>query len=168
MGAMIGSSARPFSVSAYSTRGGTSGKVWRSTIPSSSSARSRSDSVRGLIPVSERSSSQKRDVPAARSRTSRSVHFPHTTSAVRHTGHVPSTAISAFTLPTEVLAAGAGRLGHGDRRLAAGRPACGRLARGVRLGGLAVTLGDSYVLHGGAEAAVSLHEQLEVVLAGGD
>ena len=60
---MIGSSARPFSVSAYSTRGGTSGKVWRSTIPSSSSARSRSESVRGLIPASERSSSQKRERP---------------------------------------------------------------------------------------------------------
>ena len=38
---MIGSSARPFSVSAYSTRGGTSGKVARATIPSSSSARRR-------------------------------------------------------------------------------------------------------------------------------
>ena len=44
---MIGTSARPFSVSAYSTRGGTSGNVWRATMPSSSSARSRSDSVRG-------------------------------------------------------------------------------------------------------------------------
>ena len=40
MSSMIGSSARPFSVSAYSTRGGTSGNVWRSTIPCSSSARS--------------------------------------------------------------------------------------------------------------------------------
>ena len=50
MSSMIGSSARPFSVSAYSTRGGTSGKVWRSTMPSSSSARRRSDSVRGLMP----------------------------------------------------------------------------------------------------------------------
>ena len=44
---MIGTSARPFSVSAYSTRGGTSGKVWRATMPSSSSARRRSESVRG-------------------------------------------------------------------------------------------------------------------------
>ena len=58
---MIGSSARPFGVSAYSTRGGTSAKVWRSTMPSSSSARSRSDSVRGEMPASERSSSQKRE-----------------------------------------------------------------------------------------------------------
>src|SRR5690606_31556207 len=53
---------------------------------SSSSARSRSDSVRGLIPSSERSSSQKRWLPAARSRISRSVHFPQTISAVRQTG----------------------------------------------------------------------------------
>ena len=90
---MIGSSARPFSVSAYSTRGGTSAKVWRSTIPCSSSARSRSDSVRGLIPASERSSSQKRERPSARSRTSSSVHLPHTISAVMHTGQVSSTAI---------------------------------------------------------------------------
>ena len=63
---MIGSSAKPFSVSEYSTRGGTSGKVWRSTIPSSSSARRRNESVRGLIPASERSSSQKRERPSAR------------------------------------------------------------------------------------------------------
>ena len=75
MSSMIGSSARPFSVSAYSTRGGTSAKVWRSTMPSSSSARRRSDSVRGLMPASERSSSQKREQPSARSRTSSSVHF---------------------------------------------------------------------------------------------
>ena len=50
MSSMIGTSARPFSVSAYSTRGGTSGNVRRSTIPSSSSARRRSESVRGLMP----------------------------------------------------------------------------------------------------------------------
>ena len=58
---MIGTSARPFSVSSYSTRGGTSGKVWRATMPSSSSARRRSESVRGEMPSSERSSSQNRD-----------------------------------------------------------------------------------------------------------
>src|SRR6185312_16888621 len=77
----------PFSVSAYSTRGGTSGNMWRSTIPSSSSARSRNDSVRGLIPSSERSSSQNRRFPSARSRITRSVHLPQTTSAVLQTGH---------------------------------------------------------------------------------
>src|SRR6266576_1515106 len=65
MSSMIGISARPFSVSAYSTRGGTSEKVSRSTTPSSSSARSRSDRVRGLMPASDRSSSQKRQRPAA-------------------------------------------------------------------------------------------------------
>src|SRR3954468_14078627 len=83
---MIGTSARPFSVSAYSTRGGTSGNVVRRTMPSSSSARRRSDSVRGEMPPSERSSSQKRERPSARSRTMSSVHFPQTISAVRQTG----------------------------------------------------------------------------------
>ena len=93
MSSISGTSARPFSVSAYSTRGGTSGNVWRSTIPSSSSARSRSDSVRGLIPCSERSSSQNRERPSARSRITSSVHLPHTISAVRQTGHVSLEAI---------------------------------------------------------------------------
>src|ERR1700704_2793498 len=102
MSSISGTSARPLSVRAYSTRGGTSGNVWRSTIASSSSARRRSDSVRGLIPASERSSSQKRERPSASSRTSSNVHLPHTISAVRPTGHVSSTAISLFTLPTEV------------------------------------------------------------------
>src|SRR4051795_6114655 len=83
---MIGTSARPLSVSAYSTRGGTSGNVCRSTMPSSSSARRRSERVRGEMPASERSSSQKRDRPSARSRITSSVHFPQTMSAVRQTG----------------------------------------------------------------------------------
>ena len=83
---MIGTSARPFSVSAYSTRGGTSGNVWRWTMPSSSSARRRSERVRGEMPPSERSSSQNRARPSARSRTMRSVHLPQTMSAVRQTG----------------------------------------------------------------------------------
>src|SRR5215218_3823779 len=83
---MIGTSARPLSVSVYSTRGGTSGNVWRATMPSSSSARSRSESVRGEMPSSERSSSQKRERCSARSRITRSVHFPQTMSAVRQTG----------------------------------------------------------------------------------
>src|SRR5271155_3837330 len=159
MSSMIGNSARPFSVSAYSTRGGTSGKVWRSTISCSSSARNRSDSVRGLMPASERSSSQKRDVPSARSRTSSRVHFPHTISAVLHTGHVSSTAISTDTLPTEV-ASGRGRRpwarlrGDGDR---------------LRLDfGLAVILGGGHVLHRRSLAPIRLHQQLEVVRAGCD
>src|SRR3954449_1416071 len=83
---MIGTSARPFLVSWYSTRGGTSGKVWRATMPSSSRPRSRSDSVRGEMPSSERSSSQNRQLPSARSRMISIVHLPHTTSAVRQTG----------------------------------------------------------------------------------
>src|SRR5207245_3995168 len=157
MWSMIGSSARPLSVSAYSTRGGTSGNVWRATMPSSSRARRRSDSVRGLIPASERSSSQKREQPSARSRTSRSVHFPHTMSAVRHTGHVPLEAISAFTLPTEVagLADGRGR-------------ASGRRSRPWRvLAVRAPLLGLGDVLHGRAPASFGLHQQLEVVRARG-
>src|ERR671917_79984 len=86
MPSMMGSSAWPFSVNAYSTRGGTSGNVWRSTMPSSSSARSRSERVRGEMPASERSSSQNRERPSARSRITSSVHLPHTMSAVRQTG----------------------------------------------------------------------------------
>src|SRR5688572_20366346 len=83
---MIGTSARPFSVSVYSTRGGTSGNVSRATMPSSSSARRRSESVRGEMPSSERSSSQKRALCSARSRITSSVHLPQTMSAVRQTG----------------------------------------------------------------------------------
>ena len=90
MSSISGTNACPLAVSTYSTRGGTSGKVWRSTTPSSSSARSRSDSVRGLIPCSERSSSQNRERPSARSRITSSVHLPQTISAVRQTGHVSS------------------------------------------------------------------------------
>src|SRR3954447_19721270 len=59
-------------------------------MPSSSSARRRSDSVRGLMPASDRSSSQKRERPSARSRITSSVHLPQTTSAVRQTGQVSS------------------------------------------------------------------------------
>src|SRR5262245_33567543 len=83
---MIGTSARPFSVSWYSTRGGTSGNVWRATMPSSSSALSLSESVRGEMPSRERSSSQKRQRPSARSRITSSVHLPQTISAVLTTG----------------------------------------------------------------------------------
>src|ERR687893_2641694 len=101
MESMIGISARPLSVSAYSTRGGTSGYVQRSTTPSSSSARRRSDSVRGEIPASERSSSQNRERPSASSRTSSSVHLPQTRSAVRQTGQDASTG-TPQTLPSEV------------------------------------------------------------------
>src|ERR1044072_1869496 len=86
MSSISGTSASPFSVSAYSTRGGTSAQVRRATMPSSSKARRRSDSVRGLIPSNERSSSQKRLRPAARSRMTRRGHLPQTMSAVRQTG----------------------------------------------------------------------------------
>ena len=46
----------------------------------------RSDSVRGLMPASERSSSQKRLRPSARSRMTRIVHLPQMMSAVAQTG----------------------------------------------------------------------------------
>ena len=85
---MSGARARPLSVSEYSTRGGTSGYVRRSTMPSSSRTRSRRDSVRGLIPSSERSSSQKRERPSERSRMTSIVHFEHTISDVRQTGQL--------------------------------------------------------------------------------
>src|SRR6185312_3866895 len=75
-------------------------------MPSSSSARRRSESVRGLMPASERSSSQKREQPSASSRTSSSVHFPQTMSAVRQTGQLSSTGMP-HTLPTEVSVLGA-------------------------------------------------------------
>jgi hypothetical protein len=48
---------------------------------------------------------------AARSRTSRRVHLPHTICAVMHTGQVSSTAISTVTLPTEVAASPSPRRG---------------------------------------------------------
>src|SRR5215212_2707816 len=83
---MMGINARPLSVRTYSTRGGTSAYVRRRTIPSSSRARSLSDKVRGEMPVSDRSSSQNRERPSARSRTTRIVHLAQTMSAVRHTG----------------------------------------------------------------------------------
>src|SRR3954453_8751379 len=94
MSSMIGARASPFSVSEYSTRGGTSGKVRRSTIPCSSSARSRSESVRGEIPSSERSSSEKRERPSARSRISRIVHFPERISAQAVTPQQSITSLS--------------------------------------------------------------------------
>src|SRR4051794_41754124 len=61
-------------------------------MPASSSARRRSERVRGLMPANERSSSEKRLCPSARSRMSSSVHLPQMISAVRQTGHVSSTA----------------------------------------------------------------------------
>src|SRR6204780_1404428 len=149
MSSISGNSAWPLSVRAYSTRGGTSGKVWRSTIPSSSSARRRSDRVRGLIPASERSSSQKRERPSARSRTSKSVHLPHTTSAVRQTGHVSSMAIRPFTLPSKVL------LDRAQRRN-------GRRRR--RIVPLGLRRGD--IVHRGPAPPVGLHQELEVVRTG--
>jgi hypothetical protein len=46
------------------------------------------------MPFSDRSSSQKRERPSARSRTSKSVHLPQTMSAVRQTGQVGAAGMS--------------------------------------------------------------------------
>ena len=88
MSSISGTSASPLAVSEYSTRGGTSGKVCRATMPCSSRPRRRSESVRGLMPASERSSSQKRLRPSARSRMTRIVHLPQMMSAVAQTGQL--------------------------------------------------------------------------------
>src|SRR5919198_538457 len=112
MSSISGSRAWPFAVSEYSTRGGTSGKVLRTRMPSSSSARKRSERVRGLMPLSERSSSQKRERPSARSRMIRIVHLPQIRSAVAQTGQVsklseairiPLNDSSGITSRTEVM-----------------------------------------------------------------
>src|SRR5260221_10813049 len=145
MSSISGTSASPFSVSAYSTRGGTSGKVLRATMPSSSSARRRSDSVRGLIPSSERSSSQKRLRPSARSRMTKRVHLPQTTSAVRQTGQRELLSALIFR-PSEASRVAFDRLARASlapwlhllklwgRQGHIGRPAEGR-ARGARVAG---------------------------------
>src|SRR5438046_291090 len=56
-------------------------------MPSCSSARSRSDSVRGLIPLHECSSSENRRAPSERSWTRIAVHFAPTISAQAATEH---------------------------------------------------------------------------------
>src|SRR3954471_10086923 len=140
MSSMIGRSALPLSVSAYSTRGGTSANVRRSTMPASSSARRRSERVRGLMPASERSSSENRERPSARSRTSSSVHLPQMISAVRQTGQVSSTGTPTLY---QVKCCRTGGL----RRFAA-----------------LLRLGE--VVHGGAALAVGGQQELEVVGAG--
>src|SRR5690242_470387 len=68
-------------------------------MPSPSSAERRSESVLGLIPTSERSSSLKRLVPVVRSRMMSNVHLPLTMLAVRATGH------TSESLSSQVLAA---------------------------------------------------------------
>src|SRR6478752_4839982 len=68
-------------------------------MPSLSSAERRSESVLGLMPTSERSSSLKRLVPVVRSRMMSNVHLPLTMLAVRATGH------TSESLSSQVLAA---------------------------------------------------------------
>src|SRR3954467_1897640 len=111
-------------------------------MPASSSARRRSESVRGLMPASERSSSEKREQPSARSRTSSSVHLPQMISAVRQTGQVSSTGTPTLY-----------------------QMKCGS---GPSSGGLAAHLGLGEVLHRRAALAVGGQEKLEVVRAAGE
>src|SRR6059058_1261431 len=108
-------------------------------MPDSSRARSRSDRVRGLMPASERSSSENRERPSARSRTSSSVHLPQMISAVRQTGQVSSTGTPTLY---QLKCGPAGVL----RRLAA-------------------VLGLGEVVHRGAALAVGGEQELEVVRA---
>src|SRR3954462_739597 len=121
MPSMIGTRPSPFDVSEYSTRGGTSGNVLRSTMPCSSSARSRRDRVRGEMPSSDRSSSQKRERPSARSRIRRIVHLPERISAQAVTGQLSMTSESVV-LATE-------RIEEAAAPTAAERPANPALAR---------------------------------------
>src|SRR3954453_956842 len=102
MSSMIGTRPRPFSVSVYSTRGGTSGNVLRSMMPCSSSARSRNDSGRGEMPSSDRSSSQKRERPSARSRIRRIVHLPERISAQAVTEQLSMTSESVVLAPERI------------------------------------------------------------------
>ena len=82
---MMGTSARPFSVSAYSTRGGTSGKVGVHDAlllerPQPQAQRARRDPGQGALQLAE-SRAALRQVT-----DHESVHFPQTMSAVRQTG----------------------------------------------------------------------------------
>ena len=77
----------PFWVSSYSAR---RAAVCFSMRPSCSRTRSRSESVRGLMPGHERSSSEKRRGPSDRSWTMIAVHFEPMISAVQATAHSSS------------------------------------------------------------------------------
>ena len=84
---MMGRSAVPFSVSSYSAR---RAAACFSMISSCSRTRRRSESVRGLMPGQERSSSEKRRGPSERSWTMIAVHFEPMMSAVQATAHSSS------------------------------------------------------------------------------
>src|SRR5690348_4343601 len=77
-------------------------------MPSASRARSRSASVRGLMPWHERSSSEKRRGPSERSWTRSAVHFAPTISAVAATAQVLASwtgFIVRVAIPRKVYAA---------------------------------------------------------------
>src|ERR687883_386697 len=83
-------------------------------MPSSSNARSRSDSVRGLIPAHECSSSENRRAPSERSWTRSAVHLAPMISAHAATEHVPSWIAFIVRVATmAILAGGVAGLGNG-------------------------------------------------------
>src|SRR3989338_9327644 len=82
------SSALPFGVSVYSTRGGFSRNAVRLTMPSSSRTESLRVSVRVLISESDASSSPKRFGPVSRSRTISNTQKSPTRSEVFASGQV--------------------------------------------------------------------------------
>src|SRR6185437_9277520 len=76
-------------------------------MPSLSRAERRSESVLGLMPTSERSSSLTRLVPVVRSRMISNVYFPLTMLAVRATGHTSESSSSQVLAAVAVSSASA-------------------------------------------------------------
>src|SRR5215208_6095449 len=109
---MTPSSASPFSVSLYSTRGGISAKHALVMTPASSRRRKRSESVLGLIPPSERCNSLKRRQPDARSRTISGVQRSPINAAVRSIGQ-QALASCPIDVPAGEDLDGASRLANG-------------------------------------------------------
>src|SRR5262249_43238328 len=110
---MIGSRASPLAVSSYSTRGGDSAKLCRSTIPSSSRARRRSERVRGLIPAHECSSSEKRRGPSDKSWTRRAVHLAPMISAHAATEQLWSGPAPSVRFPNKFFLSGLAAVRNG-------------------------------------------------------
>src|SRR5690606_1974684 len=94
--ATAGSRVRPSSVSSYSTRGGTSAKTVRDTIPSASSSRSCRVRTRALTGPTRRPSSPNRQGPSIRFLTMVSFHAPPRTATAISTGHTCIAVSTAF------------------------------------------------------------------------
>ena len=125
-------------------------------MPSSSSARRRSESVRGLMPASERSSSQKRLRPGGEVADQQQRPFAaDQLGGVAHGTRVVECHVA--TLPTEAP------VNDGAMALAADG-SCARRSRRARTAS-AITFGSG--VNGTAGAALGVEHQLEVVRAGG-